>query len=199
MQELGRFDCRRLNASAVGRALCVSHSTARDWIKFLQSTHRLWLLPDLEHPRRQTMVLRSPAPLARLIEILNAVQPGCQLNSLGIGRVRSVPVIADIGERVGFCFQSGPILRRTSWLPLVLALRRKVIARGIVLHTEPHASIKECGILAVPWDAFAAEAARWIQGTADEAARRAAVWRFNRERFRERLNRERLAAWAAPR
>jgi len=187
MVALAPFDGKTLNASAVGRALKVSHTTASHWIRSLEQDRLLWILRDFEHRRRRVLVLRTSNLTSRLIEGIQRILPSSGLTSWRCGCARRVPVIADLGvERIGFCICESLFPRRKDWLPLLVAGRRGIIQRGFFLHTEEGASIKTSTIVALPLDSLLSAPAAWILDTTDEQRRRAAVWSFNRER---------LAAW----
>jgi len=187
---LASFNGMTLNTAAIGRQLVLSRTTAAAWIREYERCGILRLLPP-DSGRNKPLLLVAPDRRKELMELLQRIFPECSFSFWKSGRIRMVHLIADLGgERLGLCFQTSPVLRRQHWFPLLLALRRGVITRGLVLHAEPGASLKERVIVAVPWSSFVREPMRWILGTADDAARRAAVWRFNRER---------LAAWAAHR
>jgi hypothetical protein len=102
-----------------------------------------------------------------------------------------IPLIADTGaERIGFCFSTTPVPQRRQWLPLLIALERRVIDRAFLLHEDTYAAVEKGAILILPQSAFLRELREWVlhRQTLKEA-RESAV----------RINRERLVCWHPPR
>lgn len=191
MDVLASFSGKTLNASAIGRKLLVSHTTAAEWVHDLERVRLLWLVPFYGGHKRPLLILATTdSPASRLMEALQRIRSVQRIYWWKSGG-RTTQLVADLtAERVGVSICESIFPRRKDWLPLIIARRRGVIQRGFLLHAEAGASIKAPAVVAVPMSAFVAEPERWILRTIGEKERRAAVWRFNRER---------LAAWAAHR
>jgi hypothetical protein len=195
---LASFDGMTLNAAAIGRRLALSRTTAMAWVRAYEKAGLLRLLPFYGEPRRPLLLLqpgygeaRADFGRAELINVLKRLQPDCRFFWWKARSVRAVHLIADLSkERIGFSISAAPVPRRSDWLPLAIALEREVIVRGFLLHAAEGAFFKEMAIIALPLSSFLQEPQEWIFRRRTVGTAREAVWRINRER---------LAAWAAHR
>lgn len=188
LSALQPFNGQVLSAAAVGRELGVSHTTASCWIHSMEDDGVLWLLYDLATRRRPVLVLRSTDPLSRLLEGLERILPQALVGTWRCGQKRRLPVMVDTGEeRIGFCISDSPFPRRAHWLPLLIARRHGLVSRGFFVNTDPHACLVTEDIVALPISALLGDLPEWVLGTADCAARREAVRKFNREHLAEML------------
>jgi hypothetical protein len=184
-----------LNATAVGRRLVLSRTTAMSWIRAYEKAGLLRLLPFYGARRRPLLLVnpdyseikRSFGP-EELIERLQAFLADCRFFWWKTGRVRALHLVAELPtERIGFCFSTSPMPRHRDWLPLAIALKQGVIHRGFLLHSDTGASCRGRSIVLLPLRSFLQEPEAWI------LERR--TWRDGRDAL-QRINRERLARWA---
>jgi hypothetical protein len=197
-ETLASFDGMTLNSAAIGRRLALSRTTAMTWIRAYERAGLLRLLPFYGESRRPLLLLQpgygeagSDFGRKELIEVLRRLLPDCRFFWWKARSVRAVHLVADLSkERVGFCISTSPVPRRQDWLPLTIALKRGVIHRGFLLHAADGAFFKDKAIIALPLGAFLLEPKEWLFHRRSVVSARDAVWRINRER---------LAAWAAHR
>jgi hypothetical protein len=186
---LASFSGKTANASAVARRLLVSHTTAAEWIRDMERMNLLCLVPSFAGNHRPLLLVRGSLQ-GRLLGALKAIPAGARISWWRIGARPIVFILDRASERVGFCAATSVVPRRADWLPLVLAHRRAIIDRGLLLHADAGASVKTPAVVALPLDAFLEAPWTWIDRTADERSALNAAWQ---------LNRERLARWTAHR
>jgi len=150
------------------------------------------LLPCYGGGRRPLLIAKDGSSgIMSVAEIVRKLFPDSVFSWWMAPRRRRVHLIAETCcGRIGFCFTSSPLPGRGTWLPLTLALRQSVIQRGFLLHAGDAAFFKERAIIAMPRAAFIEEPSAWMLYRRTLKTAREAVWRINRER---------LAAWAAHR
>ncbi len=194
---LASFNGKTLNYCAIGRRLALSRTTAAAWIQAYNRAGLVHMVPPLG-PTGRPLLLVSPrfrdeADSFAEAEVLEAVRrliPESRFYCWRTGRVRRIPLIADTGTgRTGFCFSDTPGPQRWQWLPLLIALRRRLIDRAFLLN-DGFATLKEEAVCVLPVSALLANlrALMFDQRTP-----------FQTHREMGRINRERLARPFAPR
>jgi len=172
----------RLNSKDLGRLLGVSRPTALAYLHTLEETGLLTRVPFCGGGKRPLLIAwEDPSPLASLLYCLRDLGVDCRFYRWE-RRTRVVDLIADLGnERVGFSFSSAERLKHRDWMPLTLAIDRKVIDRGFVLHAGDRVVRNlEWWIFGLPSRLFLRQAQDWMFTWRDRRESWQAMVRINR-------------------
>jgi hypothetical protein len=158
-----------LNTALAGRLLCVSRTTAAAVVHSLQQRGIVFLLPFLGGKRKPLFYLSSRLGTeperfrAFCIEAVMRAFPWSGFFWWMTGRVRYVDLVMQVGaRRIGFCFSPGGMVRYSDWLPLDIAIRRRVVHGAFLLYAGDRASLRCRCIQVLPLGAFLKEPEAWL-------------------------------------
>lgn len=141
---LSDWDGKLLNASAIGRRLGVSHTTAMRMVKDLAKRRVVCILPSFDSSRRPLLyVLDAPLGswVGAVMKEIVKLSPESRFFWWKTRRVRQIHLVAQVGQRrLGFRFCLDGIPRRKDRIPLQIAQQRALIHGGYILHSCGRAS-----------------------------------------------------------
>jgi len=179
---LGCLSGRRLNTAGLARLLGVSRPTAVAYLRSLEQIGVVTLIPFWGGRRRPLLVAwEDSSPYASLVRELRVACPDCRLYWWE-RRTRRVHLVVDLGnERVGFSLSPAKRLKSRDWMPIALALQRKVIDRGFVLHAGDRVVRNfKPWIFGLPLGVFFQYSKEWIFTWRDPRESWDAMYRINR-------------------
>jgi predicted transcriptional regulator len=163
---LSEWNGKPLNATAIGKRLDVSRTTAMAWVKGLERQGFARLLPSFDSVRRPLLYLPDSF-LGSCVETVMAKVSERVSESRFFwwktGRVRQIHLLVEIVERrLGFCFCASGFPQNRDWLPLQIAWRRGLIQNGYLLHGGSGAFAVRPAIFCMPLAAFFSEFEDWM-------------------------------------
>jgi hypothetical protein len=182
-----------LNATEIGGKLGVSRTTVVSWVRAFDATGLIRLLPFYGGGKRPLLSRQDAEPVIRRIR---QIVPGCRFFWWKTGRVRTIELIADLGNtRIGFCFDDTAFSKRRRWLPLEIAARRGVISRGYLIDTGTRAYFAAAHVHVLPRDVFMRDAEEWILRCATGREALEAMMRVNSERLSVGQDIDKMRPW----